>query len=418
MSKPGKLRNEDLFAAFAAIINGQSTRKDQRLFPRKYYVLEPSPGTRTLLREKENKVVEYCREEGLASDILTYCRKEWREPFKITSEKALSAARFWIQSATAPFLLNSEPPGVRELSDQGLCFHRLPFDSVYEPSLCPLFDELMSRCSNHKAFASFLGSLFFAESDRHQYVWMHGQGGNGKGAITRLLQDLLGPSYRAEDANVSSDKFFTSGLLGMRLVVFPDSNNSGFVRSGLFKSITGGDPVRVERKNKDSFTSFLTCKLMFLSNLQPEVSGQMADRRRVILVRVEPIRAEPDPSYEAKLRAEAPYILGVCKQIYLEMCPTHGPIPVDQAETDDLVSDFDEEFDAVFEQHFELDANRVVTGKQMQDIYRSAGIREKKKIQKWKEYLERRFGVRKTRRGPDAPRVFEGIGVISKPYGN
>ena len=248
-------------------------------FPFKFHVVEPSPGIFDVLEERRNQVVNYCHDQRVSAAILKFCQtKLSNRPAFVnwTTKDAHECMRFWLHMSR-PI---SQPVLVREKSSEGLCFHRLPWDA--KKGKCPLFDEFLSRTSNADAYQIFIGSLFYPNSDKQQYLWHYGRGLNGKGSMIRLLRRVLGPAFSAEDAGQAKSQFWTYGLIGKRLIVFPDCNSYSFPASQKFKSLTGGDPIRIERKNKDPYTEQLEAKFMFASNEKPGLSSQSSDVRRAI----------------------------------------------------------------------------------------------------------------------------------------
>ena len=161
-----------------------------------------------------------------------------------------------------------------------LAFTRLPWHAADD--ITPTWDLIISRMSNADAFTAWVGSLFDETSYQQQYVWLHGKGNEGKGCINRFLMRVFGPAYCAKQPKERGDKFWTHDLLGKRLVVFPDCNDSAFVASGLFKSMTGGDPIPVEAKGEMAYTTRLAAKYLIISNERPDLSSETADRRRII----------------------------------------------------------------------------------------------------------------------------------------
>ena len=61
----------------------------------------------------------------------------------------------------------------------------------------------------------------------------------------------MGKCYAAESIPDKKNRFWTWGLVSKRLVVFSEGEKSeaSFPSSGYFKSLTGGDSVRIEEKN-------------------------------------------------------------------------------------------------------------------------------------------------------------------------
>lgn len=235
-----------------------------------------------------------------------------------------------------------------------LAFRKLPFELGLGDT--PIFDEMMARTSNSEALMCFIGSLFFPESDLQQYVWLQGEGGEGKGALCRFLAKALGCLYSSQTTPSSGDgsKFWTYGIRGARLVVFPDCNNSKWVTSGLFKSLTGGDPIRVEKKGGDIWTESLNTKFIFLSNNRPGVSSQKSDTRRLIYCEMKPFSGKQDARYEARLWKEAGYFISKCTALYLGKYPNHGILDVCSQGVEQLISENEEIYEEYFNEHFEL----------------------------------------------------------------
>jgi hypothetical protein len=388
-------------------------------FPAKYHVVRDSGQHRLLLREGDEQVVAYSTSQELASDIIRYLRTWYShaDEYKLTPEKADSVARYFIMIAEP---LSEEPPPFREKSEEGLCFQRLSFDAASEwyNRDMPLFSDFLDRTSNSDALCAFIGSLFYPQADRQQYLYLHGAGGEGKGAIVRLLADIFGRSFRSEDATMATNnRFWTAGLLGKRLVAFPDTNFASFLRTGLLKSLTGGDAVRMERKNQDPGSSKLTAKFMFVSNKTPDISGESADTRRIIYCSMLPKKLEHDPQYQEKLWLEAPTIISFCKAAYRQVCPTHGLIPVDKEQLDFLVDDNDEEFETAFETYFKKEPGTAgITRAQFRAALRQHGYNNNMWIADFKAYLARVHGIKTAHLGTtERKRVYETLQL--KPMG-
>ena len=376
-------------------------------FPAKFEVLVNPGGVRQILQVHPCDIVEYVGEEPVVDAILQWTQRAASDHWMLSPTQCIAAARVW-RGTRMP--LPECPPIVKTHSSQGYCFHRLPFDP--EPlGDCPLFDEFVSRCSNGDALKAFIGSLFVEGANRQQYLWLYGEGRNGKSSLSRLLQRLLGPSYHSEDTNAAGNQFWTYGLLGKRLVVFNDTNSMKFTSSALCKAITGGDPVRIERKNKDPYSAELRCKLMFISNNKPQVDGDAANSRRCIFVGVGDFEGDEDPGYEDKLWAEAPAILAVCVAAYHRVCSNHEPIPIDASVQEDLIAAAEEDFEELFEKRFQETAEEehMLTRGALKEIIRKYdpiryGSNKGAETLRFTKYLERRgftvrnIGVRGARR--------------------
>jgi phage/plasmid-associated DNA primase len=291
--------------------------------------------------------------------------------------------------------------------------------------------------SNRDAFKAFLGSLLFENAKQHQYLWCHGLGSDGKGAINRFLKQVFGRSYRSKQPPAPGDKFWTHGLLGSRLVVFPDCNAQTFTSSGLFKSLSGGDPVDVEAKGLMSFTAVLDCKFIFLSNEKPVISSERADMRRIIYCEFEPEGAPEERGFEDRLWDEGGVFLTDCVKTYARLCPDHAKIPCDTTEITDWVSVVEERFELLFQARFKLPHEdyrktsglvdlttsqfELVTIKPevMQSILMEL-VPDKKEQREFRSWMTRVHGVQKrTIRRPDPkkpgqvvfPKVYVGVNL-------
>ncbi len=161
-----------------------------------------------------------------------------------------------------------------------LSMRKLPFQIGLGDT--PLFDELMGRITNSNALMAFIGSLIYEESNLQQYVWLHGRGGDGKGALCRVLAKALDHLYSSQVVPIAGDKFWTYFIRDKRLVVFEDCNNTSWITSGLFKNLTGGGKVSVTQKYGGTWNEDLSAKYIFCSNEKPDLSSEEADQRRII----------------------------------------------------------------------------------------------------------------------------------------
>lgn len=198
--------------------------------------------------------------------------------------------------------------------------HKMSFDPI-EPHEIehPLFTELMGRTSNAATLMAWIGSLFDEHSQRQQYAWIYGGGGNGKSALVRVLLAALGPVGASENPPTRDAKHWTVGLSNKRLVVFPDCNNVKFVTSGDFKQLTGEDPVRMEPKGKPAYYENIDAKFLIISNDHPAVSSTKADLRRVLFFSIGDLPDEARvANFEARLMGETIDFLSSCWWAYLE----------------------------------------------------------------------------------------------------
>jgi len=341
-----------LFSQLAEVMNGGQISVLPK-FPRRFHLTEPSPGKYLVLREKAQEIVVATTMDDVAKTVLRYAHKQmahdedWQRWVDKTSN---DAARFW--SAMAADTAIPMPPAWAWKDQPGLCFHRLPWAQGISGDT-PTWDRLLANMDNAEAFIAWMGSLFVPESDRQTYVWLYGEGMNGKGSVVRFIHRVFGGACASEDANQASGRFWTAGLIGKRVVMFPDTNAAKFPASGLLKTLTGGDPVRVEIKGGATFTTELECKILFASNMRPELSSGKADMRRPIFCEMAPIaESDVDPDFETNLWAEGGAFITAAIAHYRGKYPRNGPIRSDMTKLMDWIEDLEARFEALYEAHF------------------------------------------------------------------
>lgn len=368
-------------------------------FPTRFYTIKSAEGLAQIVQADETGVCRASDRELVSQEILRYVTDVVESPdYKWTERQAVDAARFWHKYTPA----RTAPAPLLWADQVGLCYHRLPWDSKPTGRPTPLFDEIMSRCSNARALQVWIGSLFDPKADLQQYVWLYGQGGNSKGALMRFLERVLGPAYMGQQPPERNDKFWTYSLRDKRLIVFPDCNNTTFVTTGLFKSLTGGDAIRVEGKGKDATSMRLSVKFLFSSNSRPRLSSERADQRRIIFCELGAV--ERRDGYEDSLWLEGGDFLKGCVELYRQECPASGPIGcVEKEGIEEWTAVVEEEFQVAFDASFVLEPvdntrpdreKAFVKPKEFQTVLRAWFEREPKQHE-FREWIERRYGVRK-----------------------
>lgn len=326
-------------------------------FPQNFHVVCDKKGIRMIIEEDDQKVCHYVDDAKVIHAILDYCYKFLADKKAAALDHSEATQCFKLWRALTPPIDEDVIKPIAQKSEDVLCWHRLPFD-ICEGTETPTFAEMFSRISNGKALKAFIGSLFFKEASREQYAWVYGHGRNGKGALARFLHAVMGPTYGAQQPPQKGDRFWLSGLLGVRLAMFADCEDADFPGSGIFKSLTGGDLQRIEEKGKPIYTASLQCKCMFMSNDTPRLTSQTSDIRRAIYCEAQPISQNKIPThiYDGMLWNEAPSFLHECIELYKEYCPEHGDIPVESQELDAIIDANEEPFQIFLDKHFMIQA--------------------------------------------------------------
>jgi len=311
---------------------------------------------------------------------------------------------------TLPVIENVKP--LRFLSDPGPCWHRLDFDLIEDPepretALC----EFLARCSDGMAVTQFIGSLF-VESSRDQYLWLYGDGGEGKSTFVRFLARLLGPGYRGRTVPQPTDRFWTASIVGARLVAFNDCNNYGFPATGLFKSLTGDDAVQVEEKGQPIRNVQMEAKFIFTSNEKPSLSSERADMRRAIYVEIEKLPVDKlDFSIDQKLWDDRQQIISAAVCNFNKRCVTAKNICYDNSALMNLVYENEEHFAAFLDKFFVItDSSDFVTASRFSELL-DRSICSKHEQKQFRAWLKRRHKIssKVARTDNKVVRIYSGI---------
>jgi putative DNA primase/helicase len=161
--------------------------------------------------------------------------------------------------------------------------------------------------------------LFFTDVTEFQKALMiKGPPRSGKGTIVRVLLGLLGPhNCVGSSMPVLADRFGLENWPDKKLAVFPDTNLDGVWRTHMaviverIKSITGEDPIQVDRKGIKLKGVTLRTRILISSNdifKFDDVTGTIATRF-IYLLLTRTFLGKEDRQLTAKLLTERAGIL-------------------------------------------------------------------------------------------------------------
>lgn len=153
----------------------------------------------------------------------------------------------------------------------------------------PVFDMLLSgvvECCRGTLMA-MVWATFYAKSHMQKYVWLHGEGGDGKSVFVRTMMEILGSDIAsALTADTIKSEFGLENVVGRRMLLIPDLKAGVSVKKAFIHNVTGGDPVSVNRKNKPVITTVLDPILWITANNAPDVDFTMANEaRRLVYIK-------------------------------------------------------------------------------------------------------------------------------------
>lgn len=189
----------------------------------------------------------------------------------------------------------------------------------YDPDAeCPRFLQFLNEIFQGdqqiiQVIQEMMGYCCTAETRAHKMFILEGIGSNGKSVLLEIIEHLCGKQNVSHVAmNELNQPFTRAELVGKLLNV---SSENEFSEKGLntqqIKSITAGDPIRVENKFEKGFSYRPVCKLLFAMNALPATLDKTHGFfRRLVII---PFRrvfkgAEADKMLLEKLLEEMPGI--------------------------------------------------------------------------------------------------------------
>ena len=149
----------------------------------------------------------------------------------------------------------------------------------------------------------------------HKFLFLLGNGGNGKGTFRDVLAAVMGEYYRGLPTDAIFGRYpqhrqWMARLEGARCASVSEPSPGDRWRVGDLKDFTGGGKVTANFMRQNSIDFEPICKLMVLANDAPKLgSVDEAIRRRLILMPFTRTPVTPDPQLFEALRAEGPAIL-------------------------------------------------------------------------------------------------------------
>lgn len=183
------------------------------------------------------------------------------------------------------------------------------------------FEKYMMKLCNEDAdtYILLLECLGLVISNIYAYrtkkaLFLVGKGNTGKSQLKKIAEYLLGKqNISSIDLKNLSERFGTSDLYQKRLAGCNDMSYQRIEDMSLFKQLTGGDTIRMEFKNKSSFTFLFKGFLWFNCNKLPLFGG---DTGKWVYDRIMPVycnnvipKKDQDPYLFEKILKEKNSIL-------------------------------------------------------------------------------------------------------------
>jgi P4 family phage/plasmid primase-like protien len=161
-------------------------------------------------------------------------------------------------------------------------------NALYNPSAtAPVFEkfirEIIPDEATRAAVLRFLGYCLTGKISEEKFLFVYGEGGNGKGTLFKTIQYLLGSystSFNIEavlkqrvpkDGNAASPEF--AKLCGVRLALAPEIPPGKELDATIIKNLTGGDIITARPLYGHPFDFEPTHKFIFSGNNEPKAEN-------------------------------------------------------------------------------------------------------------------------------------------------
>jgi putative DNA primase/helicase len=161
----------------------------------------------------------------------------------------------------------------------------------------------------------WFGYVLSGRTDLQKMLVMIGPPRSGKGVIAHVLTRLLGGERRVHSTTLQqlNERFSMANAVGKPLMLIPDARVSSSTKIIVERllSITGEDPISIDRKYKKPIEERLPCRIMLMSNEMPSLrDASQALASRVLPMRMEhSFRGREDPRLKSRLDDELTGIL-------------------------------------------------------------------------------------------------------------
>lgn len=176
----------------------------------------------------------------------------------------------------------------------------------YEPGA---YSEIMDKTLNKIAcqdksirllLEEMIGYCFYRRNELGKAFILTGDNNNGKSTFLDVVKTLFGDeNICALDLKELGDRFKTAELFGKLVNIGDDIGDEFIANAAVFKKLTTGDRVNVERKGQDPFEFNNYSKFLFSANNIPRIKDKTgAVSRRLIIIPFNAQFSASDPDFD------------------------------------------------------------------------------------------------------------------------
>lgn len=218
---------------------------------------------------------------------------------------------------------NLETDELEDFSPEYVITNKIPFD--YDPdAYSEITDKTLDKLACHDENVRLLleeciGYCFYRRNELRKSFILTGEKENGKSTFLAMIENLLGQENTASlDLKELGDRFKTAELVNKLANIGDDIGDEFIPNPAIFKKLSSGNSISVERKGQDPFDFASYAKLLFSANNIPRIkdkSGAVISRLVIIPfdARFSPDDPDFDPYIKYKLIQEEPmqYLINI-----------------------------------------------------------------------------------------------------------
>ena len=223
------------------------------------------------IKEQLRKILRETYSEWIAGQVMA----------KIKMDTGISSDEFFKEDNLYEVpvmngILNLKTKELEEFTPKKIFFSKFPVTYNSEAK-CPLIDkflsDVLSKSEDKLVFYEFAGFGLVKDYFLEKACMFVGNGRNGKGKSIELLKRLVGVGNTASVplSAITSDSPFVERLWKRYFNLAGDISSRDLKETGMFKQLTGRDPISANRKYKNivEFTNY--AKMIFACNELPKV---------------------------------------------------------------------------------------------------------------------------------------------------
>lgn len=227
--------------------------------------------------------------------------------YDMTEEKELSDARY-IGFNNGVYDVVDDT--LNAFSPEYVITNKIPWD--YKPdAYSELADSTMNKLACGDAairalLEECIGYCFYRANTFNKAFILTGDKSNGKSTFLKVLTVLLGEHNVASlDLKNLGDRFSKASLFGKLANIGDDISDEFVPDASLFKKITDGGRIQVEKKGQDPFEFNPYVKLIFSANDIPRIRDKTgAVLRRLVIIPFNARFSESDADYNPNIKSD------------------------------------------------------------------------------------------------------------------